>query len=37
MGAVSARNGVGKFVVEEDKLLKVLRAHFDPLSNKELS
>ena len=37
MGASCASNGAGKLVVEEEKLLKVWRANFDPLSNKELA
>ena len=35
MSAICASNGAGKLVVEEDELLKVWRANFDPLSNKE--
>jgi hypothetical protein len=37
MGAICARNAAGEFVVEADKLLKVWRANFDPLTNKELA
>ena len=37
MGAICARNAAGKFVVGEDKLLKVWRANFDPLSNTKLA
>ena len=37
MGAICASYGPGKLVVEEDKLLKVWIANFDPLSNRELA
>jgi len=37
MGAICASYGAGKLVVEEDKLLKVWIANFDPLSNRELA
>ena len=37
VGAGCVKNNVGKIVMEEDKLLKVWKEHYDRISNEEFS